>query len=254
MARRGRLIAIEGASGSGKTTLVQAAARSLGWRPLAEAFDRLDPAPSLEFGSPRELLWLEAVLLVEEVRRYEEARRATARGETVVADTGFLGPLTYTRGLVDLGRVPPSTSRAVERTVRSLLRNGALGIPDLTVYLTTTVAERRRRARTRGRRHPASLQARHEAVGVIERRFFEEVVATALPDRFRTLRADIRPTELALRLERLVKEARPTPVSRAEALALLVRGRPPAGKRGVRTSAPTVKKPTRPAPHPRDRR
>ena len=254
MARRGRLIAIEGASGSGKTTLVQAAARSLGWRPLAEAFDRLDPAPSLEFGSPRELLWLEAVLLTEEVHRYDEARRATARGETVLADTGFLGPLTYTRGLADLGRVPIATARTVERTVRSLLRGGALGVPDLTVYLTTTVAERRRRARSRGRRSSASLEARHEAVGVIERRFFDEAFASALPGRFRRLRADGRPTDLARRLETLVRTARPTPLSRTEALRLLARRRPPAGKDAVRASAPTVKKPTRPAPLPRDGR
>ena len=110
MHSRGRLVALEGGSASGKSTLVTAAARTFGWRPLAEAFDRLDPAPSLDFDSPRELLRLEATLLAEEVRRYHEARRLTERGATVLADTGFLGPLTYTLGLVERGRAPASVA------------------------------------------------------------------------------------------------------------------------------------------------
>lgn len=220
MGRRGRLIAIEGGSAAGKTTLVHAAARTLGWQSLGEAFDRLDPTPSLEYGSPREFLLLEGVLLAEEVRRYREARRGCAGGRTVLADTGFLGPLTYTQGLVELGRVSASIGRAVERSTRSLLRNRAIGLPDLTVYLHTTPSERARRARTGARRHPAALVPRHEAVGEIERRYFEEVFPAALPDRFRTLRGRAGPASLVQRLRTLIEEADPSPASRADGLVL----------------------------------
>jgi len=249
--RRGRLIAVEGASASGKTTLVRTAARTLGWRPLPEAFDRLDPVPSLEFDSPRELLRLEGALVTEEVRRYREAFRLCGRGTTVLADTGFLGPLTYTLGLVELGRAPASAGRTLERSVRSLLRAGALGIPDLTVYLHTTADERRRRARAGARHHPVSLFPRHESVGAVERRYFESGFPAVLPDRFRVLRASGRPNDLARRLGALVGGLAPGPASRADGLALLDRLSPRPGRSAGRTSAPTVKKATRPAPLPR---
>ena len=221
MARRGRLIAIEGRSAAGKTTLVRAAAAKLGWQPLAEAFDRLDPAPSLEYDSARELLRLEGALLSEEVRRYREARGLCAQGRTVFADTGFLGPLMYTYGLVALGRAPASVGRAVERSTRSLVRRGALGLPDLTVYLETTARERARHARADTSRHPAVLAGRHEAVGSVEQRFFEELFPMALPDRFRSLRARAGPPGPVLTLRALVAEADPVPASKIEALALV---------------------------------
>ncbi|MGA8091020.1 MAG: hypothetical protein WB984_00755 [Thermoplasmata archaeon] len=233
MARRGRLIAVEGRSAAGKTTLVRAAARKLGWQPLEEAFDRLDPAPSLEYRSPRELLLLEGTLLAEESRRYREARRLCARGRTVLADTGFLGPLMYTRGLVDLGRAPASVGRTVERSARSLVRRRALGLPDLTVYLETTPSERARRARADPNRHPSILFRRHEAVGGVERRYFEEEFPAARPDRFRTLRARSKPLALVPALRALVEAADPPPASRADALALvsLLRLPAPDGRR-----------------------
>jgi len=251
MVRRGRLIAIEGGSASGKTTLVRAAARTLGWRPLPEAFDRLDPTPSLEFGSSRELLRLEGVLLAEEVRRYREARRLCARGATVLADTGFLGPLTYTLGLVELGRAPSSVGRTLERSVRSLVRRSALGIPDLTVWLHTSGNERRRRARVDARRHPVALFARHEAVRLVARRALEAAFRAVLPERFLLLRARGRPGDLARRLGELVDATHAPPASRAEGLSLLDRLRSPMGNAAGRASAPTVKKATRPASHPR---
>lgn len=221
MARRGRLVAIEGRSAAGKTTLVLEAASKLGWQPLREAWDRLDPAPSLEYGSPHELLLLEGTLLAEEVRRFAEARARSAQGATVLADTGFFGPLTYTWGLVEVGRAPAVVARTVERSVRSLVRRGKLGLPDLTVYLETTARERDRHGRADPLRHPPGLVPRHEAVGAVEQRFFEEEFPAALPDRFRVLRARAGPPGPVLTLRALVAEADPVPASRAEGLALL---------------------------------
>ena len=221
MTGRGPLIALEGRSASGKTTLVRAAARRLGWQALPEAFDRLEPAPSLEYGSSRELLLLEGTLLAEEARRFREARRACARGRTVLADTGFLGPVTYTRGLVELGEAPGSVLRTLEQTARSLLDRGSLGIPDLTVYLDTTARERARRGRSDLGHHPATLVARHEAVGDFERMYFEMLFPAAMPGRFRSLWARTVPRSLVPSLRALVTEVDPTPASRADGLVLL---------------------------------
>ncbi len=229
MIRRGRLIALEGGSAAGKTTLVRTAARSLGWRALSEAFDRLDPAPSLEFDSAQALLRLEATLLAEEGRRYREARRRCDRGETVLADTGFLGPLTYTVGLVERGWAPVSVGRALRRSVRAMIERGTLGIPDLTVYLSTTAAERRRRSRAGARRHPPALFPRHEAVGALERRYFETVFPEAVPGRFRVLRAQTGPASLVHSLRELVERDCPPRSSRVEALGLVALLRLPAG-------------------------
>jgi len=221
MGRHGRLIALEGRSASGKTTLVQAAARSLGWVPLAEAFDRLDPAPSLEFRSVAELLRIEGTLLAEESRRYHEARELCSRGRTVLADTGFLGPVTYTFGLVDLGVVPASVRSPIERSARSLVRRGHLGIPDLTVYLDTTVRERGRRAQADPVHHPSALVRRHEAVGAFEQRYFANAFPVSMPGRFESLRARSVPRSLVKELRGLVEERAPLPASRSEALSLL---------------------------------
>ena len=228
MAGRGPLVAIEGRSGSGKTTLVRAAARRLGWQPLPEVFDRLDPAPSLEYASSRELLLLEGSLLAEESRRFREARRACAQGRTVLADTGFLGPVTYTRGLVELGSAPESVLRTLERSARSLLNRGSLGIPDLTVYLDTTPAERARRVRADLEHHPAALVARHEAVGDLEQEYFESLAPAAIPRRFRSLRAGALPGSLVPSLRALVAKVDPTPASRADGRMFLSLLRPPA--------------------------
>jgi thymidylate kinase len=238
MAGRGRLVAVEGPSASGKTTLVRAAARTLGWQPLAEAFDRLDPAPSLEFGSSRELLRLEGVLLTEEARRYREAQRACARGVTVLADTGFLGPVTYTRGLVALGRAPASVEENITRSARSLLRRRALGIPELTLYLSTPAGERARRARADPKRHPTRLFPRHEAVGRIERTYFEQLFPAALPGRFRTLRGDRPRASMVADVRAAVEELTPTPASPADGLVILSLLRTSAGAGRRRNPGP----------------
>lgn len=221
MLRRGRLIAIEGASASGKTALIRAAARALRWYPLHEAYDRLDPSPSLQFRSSSELLLLEGTLLSEETHRFRDALDRCGRGRTVIADTGFFGPLTYTWGLVALGRAPEGVGRSLSRSARSLVRAGLLGLPDLTVYLRTTVSERHRRARKGANEHPASLVSRHEAVGRVERRYFCEVFPTLFPARFRTLRGDVPPERLVPRLRAIAEECPASPPTRADALRLL---------------------------------
>jgi len=221
MDARGRLVAVEGGSGAGKTTLVRTASRTLDWDPLAEAFDRLDPAPSLDFASPTELLRIEATLLAEEARRYRWARRRVASGRTVLADTGFLGPVSYTAGLIALGRVPAAIGRSVRESARSAIDRGSLGIPDLTVYLKTTAVERSRRAAADRVHHPSSLGPRHEAVSRVEARCFEGPLPATLPDRFRTLRAGSEARTLVPRLGALVDRADPSPASRKEALVAL---------------------------------
>ena len=228
MVRRGRLVAVEGGSASGKTSLVTRAAHTLGWRALPEAFDRLDPAPSLAFASAPELVQLEARLLAEETRRYRDARRLCAAGFSVLADTGFLGPLTYTLGLVELELAPASLANELVTRARSLVRAGRLGIPDLTVYLRTTARERVDRARAGSSRHPAGLFRRHEAVGRFERRFFERDFSAVRPTGVRILRADGPTVVLARRLGRIVTADRVPPASRGEALALLARLEVPA--------------------------
>jgi hypothetical protein len=223
MARPGRLIAIEGGSAAGKTTLVRVASHLFGWRPLPEAFDRLDPAPSLDFGSSAELLRLEAILLAEEVDRYAEARRLCEHGVTVLADTGFLGPLTYTLGLVELGLAPRSIADDLGRSARALVNSGRLGIPDLTVFLRTTVAERTQRARVGARGHPPELFRRHEAVGTVERRLLEQDFRAVVPDHVRILRADASASVLARQLGMMVEGVRANRASRTDALAVVVR-------------------------------
>jgi hypothetical protein len=233
MAEPGTLIAIEGASAAGKTTLVRAAGRRLGWLPVPEAIDRLVPPPSIDFGSPEELLALEETLLAEESRRYLEARQRCAVGRTVVADTGFLGPVTYTHGLFELGRAPASVTRSIDRSARALMRNGGLGIPDLTVYLATTHRERAEHVRKDAPRRPVALQSRHEAVGAVERRYFETEFPRALPGRFRVLRGSATPASRLSALRALVARAEPAPAVQWEGLRLLACLRPAVpGRRG----------------------
>ena len=217
----GRVIALEGGSASGKTSLVRVASRALGWTPLWEAFDRLDPAPSLEFASPSELLRIEGSLLAEETRRFREAMKAVRAGTTVLADTGFLGPVTYTWGLAQLGRVPRTAWSAVERSARSLLRRGALGLPELTVYLDTTARERTERAAADRGKHPAVLAPRHERVGAVERPLFRRWFPEQLPTRFAAIPGHATPQELVEPLRAIVARIRPRPATPADALSVL---------------------------------
>ena len=209
MPRHGWVVAIEGPSGAGKSTLTRVLARSHEWVRLPEAFDRLRPRPALAFNTPDELLRIEEVLLGEECRRYQDALRKRAQGRTVVTDTGFLGPATYTAGLVALGLAPPR----VLRTLLSGRGPGSRGswgaLPDLLVYLEVPAPIRRGRAVQDPRRHPAALIRRHEAVGRVERAFYRDLARGRLSTRIRFLGANQTPHVIADEIRRLVLTLEP---------------------------------------------
>lgn len=188
--RPGRIVALEGASGAGKSTTTAALARAAGWVPLAEAYDRLEPRPSLFVPTEAELLATERALLAEESRRWRQARSLAARGRTVLADTGFLGPLTYTRGLVALGAAPARALRTLVRETERLRRAGRWGVPDLVIYLVCPPGRRRARASRDPERHPPSLRGQHAAVGALEGRFYRTAVRRRLGPRYREVRSD----------------------------------------------------------------
>jgi len=166
---------------------VGAVARRLGGAPLAEAFDRVRPRPPLVWTRPSGLLRLERTLLAEDARRYREARDLAEAGGVVVTDTGFLGPLTYTWGLVRSGAAPRAVLTALVGHARDLALEGRWGLPDAVLYLDTPAAERARRAHRDPLGHPASLRARHERVAAEERAFYHTCLAPAYGRRFRTV-------------------------------------------------------------------
>jgi thymidylate kinase len=204
-APRGVVVALEGPSGVGKSALAERLARASGWRWLREAYDRLSPRPSLGFANPEELLALERRLLREDARRFREARRAAERGARVLADTDFLGPLAYTRGLADAGIETGKTLPTLRALALRASRAGAWGFADLYVYLDAperTVAQRTVRAEST---HPSSWRARHRRVGRRERAFWLRELAELLPGR--VIRLDARGSlgRLATRFERRVR-------------------------------------------------
>ncbi len=172
--------------------------------PLAEAYERLRPRPSLTWRTPGELLRQERRLLYEEARRYREARELTEAGVLVLADTGFLGPLTYTRALVAQGAAPHSLLVRLVDDARHLAAQERWGLPDAYVYLRTPLAERRRRAAHDPHRHPASLQPRHQAVGRVELELYRSAVAPSFGARFRFVSGRGPPSLVVGRVRRAV--------------------------------------------------
>jgi len=196
----GRVVAVEGPSAAGKTRAVGAVARRLGGAPLAEAYDRVRPRLPLRWKNPGALLRLERTLLAEDARRYREARDLAEAGGIVVTDTGFLGPLTYTTGLVLQGDAPRRVLTALVRTARDLASRGQWGLPDAILYLETPEAERARRARRDPVGHPVDLRERHERVATEERRLYTMVLAPAFGPRFRSVSGRGLPASVARRL------------------------------------------------------
>ncbi len=246
MPRKGRIVALEGESAVGKSTVAALLARRVDGALLAEAYDRLRPSPSLSFRNDRELFVLETALLREEVRRYRAARALALRGLTVVADTGFLGPLSYTAGLVVLGRCAPATYARLLRAATPLLRAGSLGVADLTVLLTAPRAVLARRAARDPGRHPAEFRERHRAVGRLERSQFLGELARAFPGRVVRVSATGEPERTVGRIEKrlagltVLRE----PAGRVSALLAAWRPAPPSG---TARRAATLKKGTPPA-------
>ncbi len=181
----GRIVALEGPSASGKSSVAARWAERTGGTVVEEAFERLRPRPSLALGSPRNLLELELALLREEPRRLAVARLGSGRGRTVLLDTGVLGPLTYTAGLVADGRAPPSLLDRLLAEARRLRDRGRWALPTGIVYLLTPSSVRRARAGRDPRGHPSVLRRRHEQVGAWEIRFYRRALAPILGDRLR---------------------------------------------------------------------
>jgi thymidylate kinase len=199
---RGRVVAVEGPSAAGKTRAVGAVARHLGGAPLAEAYERVSPRPALEWSGPTGLLRLERLLLTEDARRFREARDLAEAEGTVVVDTGFLGTLTYTGGLVRQGAAPRSVLHELVRTARELAHRGEWGLPDGILYLQTPVAERTRRARRDPVGHPSATQPRHQQVAAEESRFYRSVLAPAYGPRFRRVSGTGAAANVVIRLTR----------------------------------------------------
>ena len=169
----GPIVALEGPSGVGKTTVARGLASAVGGVVISEAFDRMSPEPSLEPTSRAGLLRLELRLLSEERERYREAIRFAKTGRPVILDTGFFGPYTYAEGLAGLRREWDVRRGLLERLESEWGRPGRT-LPALTVYLTASGTDRRRRARIDPGRHPARLVDRHARVATFERRFWKE--------------------------------------------------------------------------------
>lgn len=200
--RGGVILALEGPSGVGKSTIATVLARRLRAHRIAEAYRRLRPPGRLVFRSARELERIERRLLREERARWSEAQRARRRGETVVLDTGPIGPYTYLLGLAAEGEAPTALVERIGRTIDRSFRAGTLGWPDVVVWLRAADRlVRRRNARAR-RTHPRALERRHAAVARWEARFWR-TAASALGLCFAVVRATGPPDAVAERVERV---------------------------------------------------
>lgn len=177
------IVAVEGPSGAGKSTATLGAAAT-GGIALPEAYVRLDRRRPLQYRASADLLRIERWLLREDGRRWQQARRAARRGRVVYLDTGVLGTLTYTWGLVRLGRASPPVLASVLRSVARATNSGGIGLPDRTVYIDTPPLLRRRRARRSPEGHPVGLDGLHARVGRLERTLWLDRWGPLLGERF----------------------------------------------------------------------
>jgi thymidylate kinase len=244
------VIALEGPSGAGKTTVARGAGRTFGWEVLPEAYSRLVPTPSLAFAGTAELLTLEEALLAEERRRYRRALAARRQGRTVLADTGFFGPITYTAGLVALGLAPRRVLDRLMAAAGGTDGSGPVGVPDAVVYLDVPERVLRRRVASDPTGHPEALALRHLAVAQFERSLYLGGLRAALAGRVVVVPGSGAPAAVARRMEVAV---RGLPLdgrrrgARERVLAEVRTAVATFGRERPRTSAATVKKPARSA-------
>lgn len=205
----------------GKSTLTKLLGSAPGSTRLREAWERLDPQPSLELGTRRDLLSLERRLLEVEAERFTEARALAEEGKTVWLDTGTLGPITYCAGLAWLTGGELDLRNPLLRWAKSDLRAGRWGIPDLVVHLDLPLPEVLARG-IRSGRHPPPLLARHLLVSRFETEFFRGRLARILPRRVLAVSARGNPEALARTvLLRVSHRSRIPPAGDEEALAAL---------------------------------
>jgi len=200
-ARVGPTIALEGPSGVGKSTIAAALARRLDAELLNEAYDLIEPLPSLSFSGPAELERLERTLLGIEAERFVRSERARREGRTVVLDTGVFGPLTYTSGLARIDPRYSGVLRRLAELARRRVRAGSLGLPSVTLYLDLGEPALARRLAGSPRTHPAVWQERHRAVGRWERRLWTWVYPRIAPGHLAVVRAGGSPSQVLDRLE-----------------------------------------------------
>lgn len=217
---RSVVVALSGPSGVGKSTTAAGLEQAFGWAHLEEAYCRLVPRPRLTWSTEVGLERLELRLLDEEAQRYREACELAAAGTPVVVDTSFLDPVAYIAGLYRLGLAEGSTMHAVAARARRLAREGRLGVPDLTVYLTVPPEVVRRRAARDPRRHPPALRDRHAAVGRVEATTLVPALRRSVGVRCVRVRADVRPDRLAGRIA--ARARRTTPLREPERTLLRV--------------------------------
>jgi thymidylate kinase len=229
-------VAVEGISGSGKTTVSRRLAGRLNARWIGEAYRRFPRPPKLDFQGEGSLLRIERRLMGEDFRRYGEAKAFRRDGNSVILDTDFLGPITYVRGLHDLGLVSRAALARLAREYAALLRQGRWSAADYYVYLDVERKVALQQARQASRTHPPLLRARHLAVGRVERQLFLTRLSRLLRGRLAVVSGKGHPDTVVDRILRRLP-APLTPLRAPQTFALrLVRAVAAAGDRRNPTS------------------